>query len=310
MRIDPIDSRNLEIVNTCDLCAQPNFEPEHYVNGWNLVRCNNCGLVFTSPRYTEAYLHKMYETRYYENASGYLSMQISEPSQDEYLLAKSLMKTCGGQRGREKLRSVDVGCGAGRITATFKKCGWEAAGIDLNLKAVDIGQGRGLDLRVAEIENPSLGLFDMITCFHLVEHVHSPRRFLEACSERLVSNGCLLVEVPDYGCPMARRMGKEWPYLYPDGHLYQFTVDTLTKYLEQGKFDIIQIRKVHGRGPFEDYSSCPTIAPPRQDKLKRFLFSLRHLVYWSSICRRTVRHLFWHTLGYGEFLRALARKAA
>jgi len=252
----------------------------------------------------------MYETRYYDIASGYLSIQISEPSQDEYLLAKSLMRICGGQRGEGKPRSLDVGCGAGRITAAFKKCGWEAVGIDLNLKAVNIGEERGLDLRVAEIQNASLGSFDMITCFHLLEHVHSPRRFLQTCSERLVSHGYLLVEVPNFGSRQASRMGSNWPYLYPDGHLYQFTADTVTKYLKQGKFDVIEIRKVHGRGPLENYSSCPTIEPPREDKLKRLLFSLRHLVYWSPICRRMVRHVFWHTLGYGEFLSALARKAA
>jgi 2-polyprenyl-3-methyl-5-hydroxy-6-metoxy-1,4-benzoquinol methylase len=250
----------------------------------------------------------MYETRYYENASGYLCMQISEPSRDEYHLAKSLMKICSGKRGEGNLRSVDVGCGAGRITAAFKKCGWEAVGIDLNLKAVNIGVERGLDLRVVEIKNPSLGSFDMITCFHLLEHVHTPRKFLESCSERLVSNGYLLVEVPDYGSRKASRMGTNWPYLYPDGHLFQFTLDTIRRYLTQAKFDIVEVRKVHGRGPLEDYSSCPAIEPRRQDRLKGFFFSLRHLVYWSPICQKIIRHLFWHTLGYGEFLRVLAQK--
>ena len=120
------DSCNLAIVNTCDLCGLSHFKPDLSAKSWNLVRCNDCGLVFTSPRYTEAYLQKMYETRYYENASGYLSMQMSEPSRDEYHLAKSLMRMCGGKRGIRKLRSLDVGCGAGRITEAFKKCGWEA----------------------------------------------------------------------------------------------------------------------------------------------------------------------------------------
>lgn len=303
-----IDSCNLEIVNRCDLCGLSHFEPEDSVNDWHLVRCNKCGLVFTSARYTEAYLQKMYETRYYENASGYLSMQISEPSRDENLLAKSLMKICGGKRGEGRLRSLDVGCGPGRITEAFKKCGWEAVGIDLSSKAVDIGVSHGLDLRVTEIDDPSLEVFDMITGFHILEHLHSPRMFLEQCSQRLVSGGHLLIEVPNYRSRQASRMGSNWPYLYPDGHLYQFTIDTISKYMTKAKFEVIQIQKVQGRGFLEDYSTCPTSKVQRQNKLKSFLFAMRHLVYWSPMCRKIIRHIFWHTMGYGEFIRGLARK--
>jgi len=308
-KYDQYQSNELELVKACDLCGGSKFETELVTNGWNLVRCDECGLVFTSPRYTEAYLQKLYETRYYENASGYLSMQISEPSRDEYHLAKSLMRMCGGKRGIRKLRSLDVGCGAGRITEAFKKCGWEAVGIDLSSKAVDIGVSHGLDLRVAEIDDPSLGVFDMITGFHILEHLHSPRMFLDQCSQRLVSGGHLLIEVPNYGSRNASRMGANWPNLYPDGHLFQFSLDTIRRYLTQTKFDLVKVRKVHGRGPLEDYSSCPTIDPRRQDRLKGFFFSLRHLVYWSPMCRKIITHIFWHTLGYGEFLRILARKA-
>lgn len=302
-------SNELELVKVCDLCCASHFDPELQLNGWNLVRCNDCGLVFTSPRYTEAYLQKMYKTRYYENASGYLSMQMSEPSRDEYHLTKSLMRMCGGKRGIRKLRSLDVGCGAGRITEAFKKCGWEAVGIDLSSKAVDRGVSHGLDLRVTEIDDPSLEVFDMITGFHILEHLHSPREFLNQCIKRLKSNGYLLIEVPDYGSRQASRMGSSWPYLYPDGHLYQFTIDTISKYMTKAKFEVIQIQKVQGRGFLEDYSTCPTSRLQHQNKLKSTLFGLRHLVYWSFMCRRIVRHIFWNTLGYGEFLRILARKA-
>ena len=302
------NSCDLEFVRTCDLCGFTNFESELEVNGWNLVRCNNCGLVFTSPRYTEAYLQKLYSDRYYERASGYLFMQSEEPSKDEYHLPKSLMKVCGIERKGLKLRSLDVGCGGGRIVQAFRNSGWEAVGIDLSLKAVNAGMSRGLELRRVDLDNPELGEFDLITGFHILEHVHSPREFLNQCTKRLKSNGYLLIEVPDYGSRQASRMGSNWPYLYPDGHLYQFTVDTINKYMTNAKFEVIQIQKVQGRGFLEDYSTCPTSRLQRQNKLKSTLFGLRHLVYWSPMCRRIVRHIFWITLGYGEFIRIIARK--
>jgi 2-polyprenyl-3-methyl-5-hydroxy-6-metoxy-1,4-benzoquinol methylase len=264
-------------------------------------------LVLTSPRYTEAYLEKLYSDRYYERPSGYLLMQSEKPSKDEHHLAESLMKVCGIERKGLKLRSLDIGCGGGRIVEAFQNSGWEAVGIDLSLKAVNAGRSRGLELRRVDLENPELGEFDLITGFHILEHVHSPRRFLSQCTKRLKSNGYLLIEVPDYGSRQASRMVSNWPYLYPDGHLYQFTIDTISKYMTKAEFEIIQLQKVQGRGPLEDYSTCPTSKPQRRNKLKSFTFSLRHIVYWSPVCRRIVRHIIWQTLGYGEFIRVLAR---
>ena len=301
-------SSGLELVKTCDLCGAFHFEPELVANGWNLVRCNGCGLVFTSPRYTEVYLQKLYSDRYYERASGYLSMQISGPSEDEHYMAKSLIKICNSNKKATKLRSLDIGCGGGRFTEAFQNSGWEAVGIDLSLKAVDAGVHRGLDLRVVDLDDPELGVFNMITNFHILEHVHSPRMLLDQCAKRLLNNGYLLIEVPDYGSRVASKMGPNWPYLYPDSHLYQFTSNTINKYLNQAKFTVIQVRRVHGRGPLEDYSSCPTNKLQTPNKLKDFLFALRHVIYWSPIGRQLVRHILWHTLGYGEFIRILARK--
>jgi SAM-dependent methyltransferase len=307
-RCEQSNSRDIELVKTCDLCGSSKFGPELVANSWNLVRCNGCGLVFTSLRYTEAYLEKLYSDRYYERAFGYLFMQSEKPSKDEYHLAKSLMKVSGIETKGLKLRSLDVGCGGGRIVEAFRNSGWEAIGIDLSLKAVNAGMSRGLELRRVNLDNPELGDFDLITGFHILEHVHSPREFLSQCTKRLKSNGCLLIEVPDYGSRQASRMGSNWPYLYPDGHLYQFTIDTISKYMTKAKYEVIQIQKVQGRGFLEDYSTCPTSKPQRQNELKSFLFAMRYVVYWSPVCRRIVRHIFWNTLGYGEFIRIIARK--
>jgi SAM-dependent methyltransferase len=138
-KCEQFNSRELELVKVCDLCGGSKFDPEFVANEWNLVRCNDCGLVFTSPRYKEAYLQKMYEDRYYETASSYLSAQLLEPSEDEHCLSKSLMKICVGASKSHPLRFLDIGCGGGFIVSAFRNAGWEAVGIDLSWKAVSAG---------------------------------------------------------------------------------------------------------------------------------------------------------------------------
>jgi SAM-dependent methyltransferase len=301
-------SSELELVNACDLCGGKVFEKELVVDGWNLNRCSGCGLVFTSPRYTEMYLQRMYRERYYDLATDYLKGQLLEPSEDIIHNAQRLLKMCASSDNAKFPRSLDVGCGGGIIVDAFQKAGWHAVGIDLNTKAINLGKNRGLDLRGVSIGDQALGQFNLISALHILEHTHSPKLFLHQCAERLVQHGYLLIEVPNYGCRSAKRMGQSWPYLYPDGHLYQFAVDTIMKYLNQAGFEGTEIRRVQGRGPLEDYSTCPTYRTKQTSEMRRFLFSMRHLVYWSPFCRRLIRYVLWNTLGYGEFVRILARK--
>jgi len=301
---------HLELVKHCDLCGGSRFEQELVRDNWTLVKCIDCGLIFTSPRFGQTYLQRLYRDNYYQRASAYLSMQAASPSKDDYCLSSQLKKICCTGRNDRKPRSLDVGCGAGRLTKAFQENGWEAVGVDISLKATGIGINAGLDLRAIELGDSSLGLFDVITCFHVLEHAHSPSFFLFQCAEHLSENGYLLIEVPDYRSRRALKLGKNWPYLYPSIHLYQFTSQTLGNYLERSKFRVIKTRRVHGKGLLENSASHVGYKSQWQTRFKNSLFAMRHVLYWSPIPRQLVRYLFWHALRYGECIRILAQKTS
>jgi 2-polyprenyl-3-methyl-5-hydroxy-6-metoxy-1,4-benzoquinol methylase len=253
-------------------------------------------------------LQRMYTEGYYEVASDYLSMQMAEPWEDEHDLAKWLLGMRLFDRKGTEAKSLDIGCGGGRMTQAFRDTGWEAVGIDLSLRAIDAGRSRGLDLRVGDLKDKGLGLFDLITGFHILEHVHSPRMFLLRCAKLLNRRGLLLIEVPNYACKRASKMGENWPQLYPDSHLYQFTPDTIRRYLRATNFEMIQIHKIHGRGPLENNHPCQPDGLSNWNKLKDLLFATRHIFYWCSAGRKIARRLFWHILGFGDCIQILARK--
>jgi len=255
------------------------------------------------------YSTEMYESKYYETAPSYLTAQLLEPSADDIYLAKSLMKICKSN-GRQGIpRFLDVGCGGGVIVNAFQKGGWHAVGIDLSLKAITSGRKKGLDLRTVDVENIELGKFDLVAAFHVLEHVHSPKEFLQRCTQRMYKNSHILIEVPDYACRAVRKMRENWPYFHPDRHLFQFTHETLTEYLIQAKCDSVRIERVHGRGLVEGYRSLPTKKGTRQGLFRNLLLKWRPLFYWSPKNRQLLRYLFCHTLGYGEFIRAFARRS-
>lgn len=212
-------------------------------------------------------------------------------------------------RGGNSLRSLDVGCGGGMVVAAFKKAGWEAVGIDLNKRAINAGRELGLDLRAMDFEATGIGIekFDAITAFHILEHAVSPKAFLQQCSDVLKIGGVLAVEVPDFACRDSSQMREFWPHLYPHLHLYQFTKDTLIRYLVQAGFEIVKVNKIHGRGPLENRTPSQN-GNTAQGRIKDMFFEWRHLVYWIPKVKYIARYLIWETLGYGQFLRVIARK--
>lgn len=195
------------------------------------------------------------------------------------------------------------------VVAAFKKAGWEAVGIDLNKRAINAGRELGLDLRAMDFEATGIGIgkFDAITAFHILEHAVSPKAFLQRCSAALNIGGVLAVEVPDFGCRDSSQMREFWPHLYPHLHLYQFTKDTLIRYLVQAGFEIVRVKKNHGRGPLENRTPSQN-GNTAQGRIKNMFFECRHLVYWIPKVRDVARYLIWETLGYGQFLSVIARK--
>jgi 2-polyprenyl-3-methyl-5-hydroxy-6-metoxy-1,4-benzoquinol methylase len=298
---------NIEVVRECNLCQGQTFTQELEASGWNLIRCSSCNLVFTSPRYTEEYLKSLYEKSYYEKAESYLSGQLSGPYKDLYGLAKSARKLFREEK-RLNLRSLDVGCGGGVVVWAFKSMTWESLGIDPSEKAVDSGRRLNLDLRTMGVEDPELGKFDLVTALHVLEHTYSPQRFLRDVAHRLKANGFFILEVPNYESHGSRKWRQNWPYLFPDLHLYQFTPGTITKYLEGAHFEVLKIYKVNGRGPLGNYDPGPSFGFPLRTKLKNRLFNMRKLIYWLPGSQHLLRWFYWQLLGYGEFIRVLSQK--
>src|SRR5262249_55062168 len=122
-------------VSNCDLCSGDQFAPEIRAGGWQLVHCIKCGLVCTSPRYTSDAISKLYSSEYYQKASAYYQSQLSPPSADELKLARYAARKMKSSRRR----SLDVGCGTGRLVEAFERAGFQALGIEPNEMAVEVG---------------------------------------------------------------------------------------------------------------------------------------------------------------------------
>ena len=139
---------------------------------------------------------------------------------------------------------LDVGCGDGRFLARIAGA-FAVTGIDLNARAIEAARrDRGL----RDVHPMTLGEFrevfpsrqyDVISLFHVVEHVADPHRFLEQVKACLKPGGSVVVGVPNPTRWTLRWFREAWDY--PPHHLTRWPASALCDLLTSRGFPILEV---------------------------------------------------------------------
>ena len=220
----------------CNLCRS---ESPVYVcskDGVDIIRCKTCGLIYVGTMREQDDLKNHYSEEYFE----------------PYFKAEQLyLKKRFSKRLREIRQYVDagmlldVGCGAGFFLKLAADNGFRTKGVELSQYAADYARTTmGLDVFHGELADAQFEpeQFDVVTLWHVIEHVHDPKRFLQRINKLLKPGGFLALEVPNIGSIGARIAGMDWEMLAPREHFYYFTKATIIRLLRDAGFQMLQQR--------------------------------------------------------------------
>jgi SAM-dependent methyltransferase len=145
--------------------------------------------------------------------------------------------------------ALDVGCGSGFYLAMLRDMGWTVTGIDASAEAARHARTlNGLDVRVgcAEVTLPELAdeSFDLVTLWHVLEHLYDPARVLAHIRRLLKPGGLLMLEVPNFSSVCSRLFQSYWAPLESPRHLFQFTPKTLKALLQKNGFQVDRVRGI------------------------------------------------------------------
>lgn len=123
---------------------------------------------------------------------------------------------------------LDYGCGTGDFLTYAKKSGWTTLGFEPNSKAKDITMKKGIELldSLKELDDNSL---DVITLWHVLEHVYHPESNVAEFKRLLKSDGVLIIAVPNYKSFDAKHYKEFWAAYDVPRHLWHFSKSSIAK---------------------------------------------------------------------------------
>jgi len=228
--------KNIEYAK-CGLCGADKPKYLFTAMSFDLVKCKNCGLVYMNPILTKGELNKLYEKEDYGN---YLSRE-----KEFKIIFLNRLNTIEKFKKRGKI--LDVGSGVGFFLNIAKAHNWATYGLEISENLADYSRKRfGLNISF-DLTKFSKNYFDVITMWHVLEHIKNPVNFLKRIKPYLKQDGFLFIEVPNFASLSAKRYKERWGYLGVPEHLYQYTPKTLQLILEKANFELV--RSIFLSGP-------------------------------------------------------------
>lgn len=168
-------------------------------------------------------------------------------------------------------RILDVGCGAGGFLVLAKELAKDTAGVEPENRIRKFWTG---EINIYPNIEKTQAKYDIITAFHVFEHLLDPILFLSKLSKRLALGGQIIIEVPNaddalltlYNCKAFQR------FTYWNQHLYLFNAKTLTIIAEKAGLNVIAINHIQ-RYPLSNHLYWLSFKQPGGHKKWEFLDS-------------------------------------
>jgi 2-polyprenyl-3-methyl-5-hydroxy-6-metoxy-1,4-benzoquinol methylase len=121
-----------------------------------------------------------------------------------------------------KGKILDIGAGTGDFLSVAKENGWSTIGIEPSERAKDIAKNKGVDF-VESTANLESHTFDVITMWHVLEHVPDLDFQIKELKRLLKPSGSLIVAVPNFKSFDAQYYGEFWAAYDVPIHFWHFS---------------------------------------------------------------------------------------
>ena len=197
-------------------------------------------LLVTTPRPDDEALSNYYESDDYISHSDSKHTLIDKVYQivRNYAIKKKVKLINSFQSSNQNL--LDIGTGTGDFILACKKSGWCVNGVEPNKKANTLASGKTfikISKDVSELRNEQ---FDVITMWHVLEHVPDLKSYISILKKLLKPNGTLVVAVPNHKSYDAHFYKEFWAAYDVPRHLWHFSRSSIDKLFQFEKMKVVK----------------------------------------------------------------------
>ena len=267
----------------CMLCGDSEFDFHEQIGfkgKFQYVKCRRCSNVLLNPRplYDQDYLDTAYSVY---RMDGHLVVNHGRLNAEEegvinrHILTLEHLERVYNKKGK----ILDVGHATGLFLLAAKRKGWSPFGIDISRPMSEFvshtlhipsrsGQFHELDLS-------SWGLFDVIYCSHVIEHIPNPIQWMHSFRKYLAPEGVVVLNVPNHYAPekvvqrclkTLRSKKDHWEKWRTPDHLYEPHYRSMAYLFEKTNFEVVE---------YFTYSS-------REERQSLFLRAFHRVLKWGS----------------------------
>ena len=135
---------------------------------------------------------------------------------------------------------LDIGAGTGDFLSVVKENGWNTIGVEPSEKAKAIAKRKGVSFveQTSALENNS---FDIITMWHVLEHVPNLDNQLKELKRLLKPNGNLIIAVPNFKSFDAKHYGNFWAAYDVPIHFWHFSKTAIKRLFAKEDMELVQV---------------------------------------------------------------------
>jgi len=281
---------------TCLVCGS---QAEFYCRkgGASYYRSRECGLIFQDPLPSPEEMISHADEEY---GSGVYKEYV-DAKDLKYATFEARLPIVRGALGNGAPKVLDVGCGCGYFIDVALEHEIDAQGVEFSAEAISAASPRArpriIQGNVNALDMGTMGRFDGVTAFDIIEHTEDPVAFLEAIAGVLKPGGALILTTPDTGHFLRSLMRSRWPMLQPLQHTFLFSRRALHRALRAAGFSTISMRRakkvmtldylmgqirIHNPGIAGVYESTSKLIPSRL-RGKRFSVDIGEIMAVAAL---------------------------
>jgi 2-polyprenyl-3-methyl-5-hydroxy-6-metoxy-1,4-benzoquinol methylase len=240
------------IISCCPCCKSNNINfalkaIDHTVSKeeFEIWQCNNCTLRFTQS------IPGKEEIAVYYKSENYISHSNTNKGLINFMYHKVRSRTLHKKKAMvEKLSGIskgevlDVGCGTGSFLNTMQQASWKITGVEPD----EFARAKAKELYKIDVQSSEIfftlspSTFDVITMWHVLEHVHELDEYIAQLRALLKPGGRLFIAVPNYTSYDQGVYKSYWAAYDVPRHLYHFSPKAMVKFLSFNQLKLLAMQ--------------------------------------------------------------------